>query len=161
MDEKSSLEGSSAGPPGYMVAIAVLIATDRRVQFLALLNRRLQVFRLAPIRLADSDRFRGVGPPFCTTDSLAVLAHYVGMRPSTQTETTEKAPVVRVRRATATQRLLTLTQASEQYGIPTRSLHDLITRGVLTCVRFPDARRLWLDRADVEQMIAGAKARRA
>ncbi|HEY0876687.1 MAG TPA: helix-turn-helix domain-containing protein [Vicinamibacterales bacterium] len=63
----------------------------------------------------------------------------------------------RIRRATPTQRLLTLRQAAEQYGIPQRSLHDLITRGVLPSVRFGDGRRLWLDRRDIEAAIEAAR----
>ena len=74
--------------------------------------------------------------------------------------TSHDEAIRRTRRATPIQRLLTVTQASDEYGIPQRSLHDLISRGVLAYVRFPDARRLWLDRADIENLVLSSKERR-
>lgn len=73
----------------------------------------------------------------------------------------EKPPVVRTRRASAVQRLLTIRQSSELYGVPERSLHDLIARGVLACVQFPDSRRIWLDRGDLDTCITNWKRKRA
>jgi hypothetical protein len=63
----------------------------------------------------------------------------------------------RVRRASPTQRLLTLTQASESYGVPQRSLNDLVLRGILPAIRFADGGRLWLDRGDIEKLIATSR----
>jgi excisionase family DNA binding protein len=63
----------------------------------------------------------------------------------------------RARPASAHQRLLTLRQASEETGIPIRSLHDLIEKRVLPVVRFPGSRLQRIERADLEGAIQAAK----
>lgn len=63
----------------------------------------------------------------------------------------------RTRPASATQRLLTLRQASEISGIPVRSLHDMVERRVIPAVRFPGSRMVRIERADLEGAIAAAK----
>jgi hypothetical protein len=65
--------------------------------------------------------------------------------------------VIRTRRATSTQRLLTLRQSSQEYGVPERSIYDQIARGKLACVRFPDSRRVWVDRRDIEALIESSR----
>jgi len=52
-----------------------------------------------------------------------------------------------------TPKLLTLLIAAVEYGIPATSLRDSIHRGYLPCVRLPDSRRIWIRRADLEQLI--------
>lgn len=50
-------------------------------------------------------------------------------------------------------KLVTLQQASEEYGPPYTSLRDLVLRGMLPRVRLGDSRRIWVKRADVENLI--------
>jgi hypothetical protein len=50
-------------------------------------------------------------------------------------------------------KLLTLQQASEEYGPPYTSLRDLVLRGLLPCVRLGDTRRIWIKREDLERLI--------
>ena len=50
-------------------------------------------------------------------------------------------------------RLLTLQQASEQYGPPYTSLRDLVIRGHLPRVRLGNSTRIWVKRADLEALI--------
>jgi excisionase family DNA binding protein len=69
--------------------------------------------------------------------------------------------VIRTRPARPSQRLLTVPQSAEQYGIPERSVHDLIARGLLPYVRFEGGRRIWLDRQDLEALVAASKEKRA
>ena len=49
--------------------------------------------------------------------------------------------------------LVTLQDASKEYGPPYTSLRDLVIRGHLPGVRLGDGRRIWVRRADVEQLI--------
>ena len=49
--------------------------------------------------------------------------------------------------------LLTLQRASREYGPPYTSLRDLVIRGHLPSVRLGDSRRIWIRRADIEQLI--------
>jgi predicted DNA-binding transcriptional regulator AlpA len=67
----------------------------------------------------------------------------------------------RTRTATTSQRLLTLRQTAQEYGMPERSTYDLILRNALAAVRFPGSRRIWVDRHDVEALIAASKELRA
>ena len=60
----------------------------------------------------------------------------------------------------ATARLLTLESIRDEYGPPTNSLRDLINRGVLPIVRFPGSRRIWIERAEVERLIAASRETR-
>jgi predicted DNA-binding transcriptional regulator AlpA len=80
--------------------------------------------------------------------------------PTTQPTEHDKPPVIRIRTARPTQRLLTLRQASEITGIPERTLHFLVTKGVLAVVRFPESRRIWIDRVDLDVMLAASKEKR-
>lgn len=66
------------------------------------------------------------------------------------------------RPATAAQRLLTLHQIEQEFGIPYRSLYDMHVRGTLKAIRFPGFHRLWFERAAIEKLIAdSAEAGRA
>jgi hypothetical protein len=49
--------------------------------------------------------------------------------------------------------LVTLQRASQEYGPPYTSLRDLVIRGQLKGVRLGDSRRIWVRRADLEQLI--------
>ena len=62
----------------------------------------------------------------------------------------------RTREASPTQKLLTRQQAAREWGVPARSLYDLIVRGDLPVVRLPGSRRLWLRRQDLEQLVASS-----
>lgn len=57
---------------------------------------------------------------------------------------------------TTTPHLLTLRQASAEYGPPYRSLRDLVLRGALPVVRLAGTRRLWVQREDLERLIANS-----
>jgi len=70
-------------------------------------------------------------------------------------------PANRTRQATPTQELLTPRQAAEVYGIPERSLYDLVTRGVLPVVRIPTTKRLWYRRSDLQTLIASSTSKNA
>lgn len=50
-------------------------------------------------------------------------------------------------------RLITLQQASAEYGPPYTSLRDLVLRGKLPSVRLGDTKRIWVQRADLERLI--------
>jgi hypothetical protein len=55
--------------------------------------------------------------------------------------------------------LMTLQEASAEYGPPYTSLRDLVMRGHLPAVRLPgsserDCRRIWIRRDDLERLIA-------
>lgn len=50
--------------------------------------------------------------------------------------------------------LVTLQQASKEYGPPYTSLRDLVIQGHLKRVQLGDSRRIWVRRADLEQLIA-------
>lgn len=50
-------------------------------------------------------------------------------------------------------RLLTLQQASREFGPPYASLRDLYIRGQLPGVRFGAGRRIWVKRCDLERLI--------
>jgi hypothetical protein len=50
--------------------------------------------------------------------------------------------------------LITLQDASATYGPPYTSLRDLVLEGYLKRVQLGDSRRIWVKRADVEQLIA-------
>ena len=55
--------------------------------------------------------------------------------------------------AATASRLLTLQQASREYGPPYTSLRDLVIRGHLPGVRLGDGRRIWVRRADLDRLI--------
>ena len=50
-------------------------------------------------------------------------------------------------------RLLTLQQASTEFGPPYTSLRDLVINGHLPKVVLGDSRRIWVRREDVEKLI--------
>ncbi len=54
---------------------------------------------------------------------------------------------------TARAKLLTLQQASEEFGPPYTSLRDLVIQGHLPSVQLGDSRRIWVRREDVEELI--------
>jgi hypothetical protein len=53
-------------------------------------------------------------------------------------------------------RLITLQQASREFGPPYNSLRDLVLNGHLPGIRFGDGRRIWVKRTDLEQLIANS-----
>ena len=55
-------------------------------------------------------------------------------------------------------RLMTLQDASKEYGPPYTSLRDLVIRGHLPGVRLGDGRRIWVKRSDMEQLIERSTA---
>jgi hypothetical protein len=55
--------------------------------------------------------------------------------------------------ARPSQKLLTLAQASLEYGPPYTSLRDLVLRGELPAVRLGGTNRFWLRRDDIERLI--------
>lgn len=59
----------------------------------------------------------------------------------------------RVRQPNPNQELLTARQAAQTFGIPERSLYDLVLRGVLPAVKIPTTRRIWYRRADIQSLI--------
>jgi len=50
-------------------------------------------------------------------------------------------------------RLITLQQASKEFGPPYTSLRDLVVRGNLKGVRLGEGRRIWVRRADLERLV--------
>ena len=66
-----------------------------------------------------------------------------------------------IRSAHVAARLLTLQQASAEYGPPYTSLRDLVIRGFLPAVRLGDSRRIWVRREDLERLIARSSERGA
>lgn len=50
-------------------------------------------------------------------------------------------------------KLISLQQASTEYGPPYTSLRDLVNRGLLPSVRLGDTRRIWVRREDLERLI--------
>ena len=52
-------------------------------------------------------------------------------------------------------RLLTLQQASAEYGPPYTSLRDLVLEGYLKRVQLGDSARIWVRRDDLERLIGG------
>ena len=76
------------------------------------------------------------------------------LKSETAPRTKERRPADRSpRKATPTQRLLTGTQITQEYGIPYRSVYDLYVSKKLPAVRFVDGGRLWFRREDVESLI--------
>lgn len=57
------------------------------------------------------------------------------------------------KRSSKRSKLMTLQQASDEYGPPYTSLRDLVIRGELPVVRFGDGRRMWVQRTDMETLI--------
>ena len=49
--------------------------------------------------------------------------------------------------------LVTLQDASKEYGPPYTTLRDLIVRGHLERVQLGNQKRIWIRRADLEQLI--------
>jgi hypothetical protein len=76
-------------------------------------------------------------------------------------KTPDDKKLVRTRKATAVQQLVTVPQASEVKGVPERSIHDLIARGLLPYVQFPGGRRIWIDLRDFDALIAKSREVRA
>lgn len=52
--------------------------------------------------------------------------------------------------------LVTLQDASAEYGPPYTSLRDLVIQGHLKKVQLGDSRRIWVRRADLERLIANS-----
>ena len=65
----------------------------------------------------------------------------------------------RRRQPTELQRLLSRSQAEAIYGIPARTLYDLIVRGVLPSVRLPGNSSIWLRRTDLDRLIEASVER--
>ncbi len=58
------------------------------------------------------------------------------------------------RRRSRQARLMTLQQASDEFGPPYTSFRDLVIAGTLPRVRLGDSARIWVRRADIERLIA-------
>jgi len=56
-------------------------------------------------------------------------------------------------------RLLSLRQASDEFGLPVETLRALVINGALRAVQPPHIRRVFLDRRDLEAAIESWKAR--
>ena len=56
-------------------------------------------------------------------------------------------------------RLLDIKAAASEYGISEWTLRDLIATGDLPVIRPPHLRRIWIDRADLEQALLAWKER--
>lgn len=63
-------------------------------------------------------------------------------------------------RSTTHSKLINLRQASDETGVPYTSLYDLVARGILPSVRFPGIDRIWIKRADLDQLIERSVERR-
>ncbi len=64
--------------------------------------------------------------------------------------------------ASATSRkAFTVPQLSRDKGIPPRSIHDLIARGLLPYFRFPGGRRLWVYAEDFDALVDKCREVRA
>jgi hypothetical protein len=72
--------------------------------------------------------------------------------PMKTNETAETALHSGKRRAPS--KLLTLQQASAEYGPPYTSLRDLVLDGHLRRVQLGDSSRIWVRRDDLERLIA-------
>lgn len=57
--------------------------------------------------------------------------------------------------------LATVPETSRLKGVPERSIHDLIARGLLPYVQFPGGRRIWIDLQDFDALIARSREVRA
>ena len=57
--------------------------------------------------------------------------------------------------------MATVPQLSVESGLPKRSIHDLIDRGLLPYVRFPGGRRIWVNKRDLLDLIEKNKEVRA
>jgi hypothetical protein len=58
-------------------------------------------------------------------------------------------------------RLLTVTQAEREYGLPAALIRDLIHRGELAAVHPPKIRRVFVVRADLERKLEAWRVRGA
>ena len=56
--------------------------------------------------------------------------------------------------------LITLQQASNEFGPPYTSLRDLVVNGHLPGIRLGEGRRIWVRRADMETLIERSATRR-
>lgn len=56
---------------------------------------------------------------------------------------------------TTRSKLVTLQDASVEYGPPYTSLRDLVIQGHLERVQLGDSRRIWVRRVDLERLISG------
>jgi hypothetical protein len=56
-------------------------------------------------------------------------------------------------------KLVTLQEASEEYGPPYTSLRDLVIEGVLPRVQLGSSSRIWVRRADLERLIEASTER--
>ena len=59
----------------------------------------------------------------------------------------------RMKAATSAGRLLTAKDAAHYLGVPYTTLRDWAHRGILPVVRFPDCRRWWIDRHDLDRVV--------
>jgi predicted DNA-binding transcriptional regulator AlpA len=72
---------------------------------------------------------------------------------ATHTQPARRKADRKPRAATQTQKLLTGSQISEEFGIPYRSVYDLYVTGKLPAVRFTESGRLRFRRQDIEALI--------
>jgi hypothetical protein len=86
-----------------------------------------------------------------------MLTENITPRPKKERRPADRRP----RPATPTQRLLTVKQVTEEFGLPRRTVCDLYLTAKLPAVRFVDGGRLWFRREDVEHLIASSVERHA
>jgi hypothetical protein len=60
---------------------------------------------------------------------------------------------VRATTARPNGKLLTIAQATQEYGLPERLWRDLILRGDLAAIQPPNIRRVFIVRADLERKL--------
>jgi hypothetical protein len=65
----------------------------------------------------------------------------------------------RRRRATPRQRLFTIKQIEDEYGVPGRSVYGLIVSGQLAAVQFEEGGQYWVRRETWEALIERQTAR--
>jgi hypothetical protein len=69
--------------------------------------------------------------------------------------TAESAGVASGARRRRPTKLVTLQQASAEYGPPYTSLRDLVLEGYLKRIQLGDSQRIWVRRDDLEKLIDG------
>ena len=93
-------------------------------------------------------------------DAIAIaVKHSADRQESDEEEAFMAKPNRTPRLANANQQLLTLTQVRMETGIPQTSIRDLINKGHLPVVRLPDARKIWIRRADLDELIRRSTVR--
>ena len=74
-------------------------------------------------------------------------------RPPRTDPENKAAKKTRRRRPTPSQKLLTMKQVEDEYGLPVRSIYRLWLCGQLPAVKFTDGGMKWFRRTDVDALI--------